>query len=231
MIYRPISILPVISKVAEKWIANLIIKHLDKGHTPLHCMQSGFRARHSTESANSFFIVRVKGLLDRNPCVAAVFLDLRKAFDTVSHQILLSKLSRFNFSPAALQWFKSYLHGRKQCVSVAGVKSTYRNCPVGIPQGSTLGPLSFSLYINDLPDVCTVHSQMYADDVVIVSHGKTPKEAAQIMTTVLTRIQGWLIDSCLHVNTKKTVCMFLSKKPVEAVSSNVFLGNEELELV
>lgn len=72
---------------------------------------------------------------------------------------------------------------------------------------------------------------MYADDVVIISHGKTPKEAAQVLTTVLTRIQAWLLDSCLLVDTKKKVCMLFSKKPVEAGRSNVFLGREELELV
>ncbi len=195
-------------------------------------MQFGFRARHSTESANCFFIERVKGLLDKNFCVVAVFMDLRKAFDTVSHQILLSKLTHFNFSPEAIQWFKSYLHGRKQCVCIDGMRSPCRNCSVGVPQGSILGPLLFSLYINDLPDVCrTVHVQMYADDVVIVSHGRNLTEASLILTPVLTSIQDWLLESCLLLNIKKTVCMMFTKKPVVVTASNVFLGQEKLELV
>lgn len=107
--YWPISILPIISKVAEKWIAKQLIEHLDKGFTPLHRMQFGFRPNHSTESANCFLIEQIKYLLDKSPCVGAVFLDLKKAFDTVNHQVLLTKLTHFNFSTDAISWFKSFL--------------------------------------------------------------------------------------------------------------------------
>lgn len=93
--YWPISILPVISKVAEKWVAKLFIEHLNKGYTPLHPMQFGFRAHHSTESANCVFLEKVKCLLDKSSCVGAVFLDLKKAFDTVDHHVLLSKFNTF----------------------------------------------------------------------------------------------------------------------------------------
>lgn len=230
--YRPISILPIISKVAEKWVANQIIKHLDKGYTPLHPMQFGFRAHHSTETANCVFIEKVKCLLDRNPCVGAVFLDLKKAFDTVNHQIILSKLTYFNFSIETIQWLKSYLTDRKQCVYVDGVKSPYLNSPVGVPQGSILGPILFSLYINDLPDVCpNINVQMYADDAVLFIHGKNTEETSSVLTSAMTKVQDWLSNSCLMLNTKKTVCMTFSKRPVNVKQSGVFLGGEELELV
>ena len=168
--YRPISILPVVSKVAEKWVAKQLTTHLNTGHTPLHPLQFGFRANHSTETANCYFLEGIKSRLDKGGIVGAVFLDLKKAFDTVDSQVLLSKLSFFNFSNEAVKWFKSYLTNRKQSVRIGKSQSTYRDCNIGVPQGSILGPILFSLYINDLPSVCpTVSIQMYADDSSLYS--------------------------------------------------------------
>ena len=230
--YRPISILPIISKIAEKWVSKLVMKHLDKGFTPLHQMQFGYRAHHSTETANSVLIEKVTSLLDRNPCVGAVFLDLSRAFDTVNTDILLSKLTYFNFSPSAVKWFRSYLTNRKQCVRVDGVSSSYLDNHVGVPQGSILGPLLFSMYINDLPDVCPkLNIQMYADDAVIFIHGKNQEIIASSLTNTLNLVQQWLKDNCLMLNAKKTVCMFFAKQKTSMSRSNVFLEGKELELV
>lgn len=114
--------------------------------------------------------------MDKSPCVGAVFLDLKKAFDRVNHQVLQTKLTHFNFSTDALSWFQSYLSNRTQRVSIDGVKFFSLHNHVGVPQGSILGPLLFSMYINDLPTVCLdLNVQMYADDAVIFLHGKEAK--------------------------------------------------------
>ena len=92
---------------------------------------------------------------------------------------------------------------------VDGVKSPYLDCPVGVPQGSILGPILFSFYINNFFDVCKgVNAQLYADDAVIFTPAKNTTEAAQILTTAMAHVQDWLTDLCLSLNVKKKLCMF-----------------------
>ena len=152
-------------------------------------------------------------MMEKGGTVGAVFLDLRKAFDTVNHNVLISKLSSFNFSNNALKWSESYLMNRIQCVNVSNQKSSALDTLTGVPQGSILGPLLFSLYINDLPSVCSdVEIQLYADDAVIFTHGSNKLQAAATLANALNSISTWLIQSCLQLNTSKTVCMFFCQK-------------------
>ncbi len=194
-------------------------------------MQFGFRTHHSTETAICVFLEKVKSLLDRNTLVGAIFLDLKKA-DSVNHQVLLSRLTHFNFSEHTLHWFASYLSGRKQHVAVDGVNSASLKCHVGVPQGSVLGPILFSLFINNLPNLDqNVHTLMYADDVVILREAETISEVSTSLTSALSCIQAWLSKSCLLLNTKKTVCMMFSKRQLQITNSNLLLNGEELGIV
>ena len=136
--------------------------------------------------------------------MGAVFLDLKKAFDTVNHNVLLKKLNRFKMSSSAMKWFKSYLGERQQCVRVNGVKSHMNTNNMGVPQGSVLGPLLFTMYINDLPSCCPdVNCQMYADDTVIHVSTKTSRLAGEHLTQALFHISEWLELSHLTLNVQK----------------------------
>uniref|UniRef100_A0A8C8E3R6 Reverse transcriptase domain-containing protein n=1 Tax=Oryzias sinensis TaxID=183150 RepID=A0A8C8E3R6_9TELE len=231
--YRPISILPAVSKIAEKLVAKQIINHLDTTLYSLHPMQFGFRANYSTETATCFFTENIRILPDRGGVVGAVFLDLKKAFDTVNHKILLSKLCKFNFSSDALQWIDSYLTDRSQLVKVQSFKSAALSLPTGIPQGSILGPLLFSLYINDLPSSCPdVSVQMYADDTVVYAHGSNSSQVAEKLTNAMVNITAWLKYSCLQLNTSKTVAMFFTKSDNNLTAEpDVFVSGERLQIV
>jgi retron-type reverse transcriptase len=176
-------------------------------------MQFGFRANHSTDTADCLLLENVKSMIDKGGTVGAVFLDLRKAFDPVNHRVLIAKLSSFNFSNNALKWSETYFKNRNQCVNVHNQKSTALDTPTGVPQGSVLSPILFSLYINDLPSVCSdVEIQLYADDAVIYTHGSNKLQAAAKLTNALNRISTWLIQSSLQLNASKTISMFFSKK-------------------
>ena len=209
--YRPIAILPVVSKILEKVVAAQLTEYLESNHL-LHPQQFGFRPKYSTEIANCYLLNRIKDQLVKGHVVGTVFLDLKKAFDTVNHRVLLSKLLRyFQMSAEALQWFESYLGGRQQCVKVNGEKSSFIPNSMGVPQGSVLGPLLFSMYINDLPKICPgVGCQMYADDTVIYVSAKTASMAAVQLTQELENISNWLESSQLTLNVKKTVSMCIS---------------------
>ncbi|KAF0043589.1 hypothetical protein F2P81_004926 [Scophthalmus maximus] len=199
----------------EKIVVEQIVDHLNNSPYTLNRMQFGFRKHHSTETAVCFFLENIKSKLDAGGVISAVFIDLRKAFDTLNHQILLTKLSHFNFSEGThTNWIESYISARSQCVRIRNMKSTSRNNNLGVPQGSVLGPLLFSLFINDLPSCCplNVTCQMYADDAVLNVHAKDRKHAAQELTDAMTNVYNWLEKSQLYLNISKTVCMYLSKR-------------------
>ena len=211
--YRPISILPSLSKVAEKTIANQVTKYIEDNQL-MHKMQFGFRHKHSTETACCHLVENIKNRLDVGHKVGAVFLDLRKAFDTVDHATLLRKMEKFNFSQSTNNWFTSFLKNRKQCVQINGHKSEQGSCLLGVPQGSILAPLLFSLYINDLPDICpNVSVQMYADDTVILTSAKNTNVISDTLNEAMENISIWLRVNRLSLNVKKTMAMLFSIKP------------------
>ena len=142
--YRLISIRPAISKIFEKVVAEQLVEHLDHIEALPPC-QFGFRKRYSTESACCYLLEDIKSSLDGGGVVGAVFLDLRKAFDTVNHQLLISRLSDFSLDIKTIAWIQSYLNDTQQCVAVDNTKSTLRHCSMRVPQGSILGPLLFTL--------------------------------------------------------------------------------------
>lgn len=232
--YRPISILPMLSKVAEKVVADQLTTFLNTGEFGLHRMQFGFRANHSTETATLQFIEHVKSRLDKEAVAGTVFLDLSKAFDTVNHAVMLSKLSCFNFSNTALAWMSSYLSNRRQCVKVGDTLSSVMNCTMGVPQGSVLGPLLFSMYINNLPQHCPqdIHLQMYADDTVVWTYAATAALAAVKLTAALESITKWLEESGLSLNVSKTKAMFFHKKPRKmAPTADIFIKGVKVDVV
>lgn len=210
--YRPISILPAVSKVLEKTVAEQLIFHFDSQEL-LNPMQFGFRRKYSTDSACCYFLETVRAYVDQGRVVGAVFLDLCKAFDTVNYQILYSKLNQYSLSEHTQKWIRSYLSDRKQCVRVNNIQSAFRATSMGVPQGSILGPLLFSIYINDLPTVCSdVDVIMYADDTVIFTFGENELEVADKLSKEMEKVAEWLQMSCLTLNVDKTVSMLFSNK-------------------
>ena len=141
-----------------------------------------------------------------------VFLDLAKAFDTVSHNILLKKLELYGLKGVTLDWFSSYLSDRQQqCVVVEGCVSKPQLISCGVPQGSILGPLLFLIYINDLPG-CLLHTKahMYADDTTIYASSVSTAELYAKVNNDLTRVMNWLLVNKLSLNVTKAEYMFLT---------------------
>ena len=147
--YMPISLLSNLNNIFEKIIFNRLYCFLEK-YDCIYELQYGFRAKHSTTHALINITERVRVALDNNQPVSGVFVDLQKAFDTVNHTILLSKLEYYGIRGSIKGWFESYLHKRKQSVIINGYESEIQILNHGVPQGSVLGPLLLLIYINDL---------------------------------------------------------------------------------
>lgn len=156
------------------------------------------------------------------------FLDLRKAFNTVNHSVLLHKLHAFNFSSKYISLINSYLVSRSQSVRIDQYNSTPLILSTGVPQGSILGPILFSLYINKLPSLCkNCDTLMYA---VILAYGKSAEEVASKLTEAMSSISIWLEQSCLQLNISKTVTMFFSKNNTN-IEPEIFVSGERLQVV
>ena len=210
--YRPISIIPVVAKVFERIIYDqiydyLIVNNLITSH------QSGFRSLHSTVTALLEATDNWAYNIDRGSVNAVVFLDLKKAFDTVDHVILLSKLFEYGIGGIAHDWFKSYLENRNQKCFVNGSLSDSEFLTCGIPQGTILGPLLFILYINDLPNcLSNAVARMYADDTHLTFACNNIETINDVMNHDLRNVNKWLVANKLTLNSSKTEFMLVGSR-------------------
>ena len=206
--YHPISVISAIGKVFERIVYNQLSSYLSENNI-LSKYQSGFRSFHSTVTALLEATDNWAFNIDRGYVNAVVFLDLKKAFDTVSHSILLSKLYSYGVKEIAYELLSSYLENRTQKSAVNGVLSKSCTLTCGIPQGTILGPLLFLLYINDLPN-CLSNSQprMYADDTHLTYADSDICSPEASLNQDLLNINNWLIADILTLNMTKTEFMF-----------------------
>jgi hypothetical protein len=203
--YRPISVLPAISKILEKLINTRLINYLNKFKI-LSDNQYGFRQGISTEDAVSALSSLIIGKVDGNKKCIAVFLDLKKAFDTVSVPTLINTLESIGIRGIPLSLLSSYLHNRRQKVKIGEYFSDECEMSYGVPQGSVLGPTLFLIYINQLCKMRIAGGSIftYADDTAIVFSGSDWDEVQKTTEVGLAKIARWLQANLLTLNTKKT---------------------------
>ena len=213
--YRPISLLPIISKVLQRQVYNFIFDFCYR-HNVISNSQFGFRTGFSTVSALLSFTHHCFSLLDSRNSVCSIFFDLRKAFDSVPHKLLLDTLSSTGLPPLLIYWLRNYLSNRLQRVVINGQSSRHSLVLSGVPQGSIFGPLLFILYINGLSNIPlspTAKLILYADDILLY----IPCNSASDISAIQHNID--LISSWFSANSSKTKYMFISLKSSSFFSS------------
>jgi hypothetical protein len=210
--YRPIATLSVFSKLLEKLVYNRVINFIEKNGLMTEA-QHGFRTNRSTVTVLQKFITVAQTALDKKMYPIGLFMDLSKAYDVLDHKLLLYKLAKYGIREIALQWMESYLTNRKQYVEVSNVKhgkilSSTRRTNIGVPQGSILGPILFSLFINDLPlHVPGAEVVLYADDTNLLMTGNSINAAWANLNVAIQAVQSWFSNNNLIVNIEKTSVM------------------------
>ena len=202
--YRPISVLPSFSKIFEKIMYNRLDSYI-KSNNILISNQYGFRPVHSTYMAMLDMVNKISDSVDNHEVSIGIFIDLSKAFDTLNHSTLLSKLEHYGIRGISLLWFKDYLTNRKQCVSFNGAVSRMKPITCGVPQGSILGPLLFILYVNDIVNCSNLlYFILFADDTNIFFSHKCYKDLMLIVNTELVKLSEWFRANRLSLNIAKT---------------------------
>ena len=209
--YRPVSTLPIFGKIFEKIIYRRLYSFFTSQNL-IHDKQFGFRENHSTSHAINYSVHKITQALKEGGHVLGIFIDLSKAFDTIDHKILLSKLTTYGVRGTAHSLIRSYLTGRTQYVSVLDENSDKLDVEYGVPQGSCLGPLLFLIYINDL---CNTSNNcefvLFADDTNIFVKAKSEYLAYQTANEILLKVSDYMNANKLHINMKK--CCYLHFKP------------------
>ena len=229
--YRPISLLPSLSKVLEKIIHKRLYNFINSQNLFYDC-QYGFRPKFSTIHAITQLSAEILKAFDDKQYTTGVFLDLSKAFDTINHNTLLKKLEHYGVRGVALEWFRSYLCGRKQYVHFNGENSNQHDVTCGVPQGSVLGPLLFIVYTNDLPNALNdSHSILCADDTTIYHSSNDPKLSANILAADLKLLTDWFRANKLSLNISKTNYMIFSHTQQELPDIELKIGAETINRV
>ena len=164
--YRPISVLPLLSKIFEKHVHQALYSYM-RNNNLLYSLQSGFRRSYSTKATLIRLTDQLLSDMDQDQISGPVFVDYKKAFDLIDHDILLSKLEAYGIASKELMLLTNHLKGRRGSVVIGGVQSEYRLITHGVPQGSVLGPLLFIIFVNDLPNSVSQSTvDIYTDDTM-----------------------------------------------------------------
>jgi hypothetical protein len=208
--YRPVSVLPLFSKIFERVMYDRIIKFITK-HDILYKHQYGFREKHSTAMALMILTDNILSAIDQGKYYLGVFLDFSKAFDTVNHGILLNKLEQYGIRGLASKWLTSYLTGRFQFVNFNNCKSNDQLISCGVPQGSILGPLLFLLYINDIANISNLLTPiLFADDSSLFISGNNLEQIINNLNSELQKVKNWVDANKLTLNIEKSYFMVFS---------------------
>lgn len=216
--YRPVSNLAFISKLIERVAATQLQSYLSSNNL-LEPFQSAYRQGHSTETALLRVHNDVLCAVGKKQAILLLLLDLSAAFDTVDHQRLLQTLGNLGISGTALMWFKSYLSSRSQVIRIKGAKSDAAGLDCGVPQGSVLGPILFTIYTSSLGALLrhnSIHYHLYADDSELYLSCKINEldSAISRMESCLSSVQTWMAHHYLKMNDDKTELLLISSKQV-----------------
>ena len=223
---RPISLLPLPGKLLERIVHTRLTSYLEENNL-LNTKQNGFRKNRSTISTVADFTDDVLKGLNEKMFTTACFIDLRKAFDTVSHSILKKKILKFGINQNIIKWINDYLTNRQQRCIVNSVTSDYLDITCGVPQGSIMGPLLFLIYLNDITN--NLHNstvRLYADDTVIYTTNNSEDVAHNIISNELDIVTRWCDMNQLTMNLSKTkVMLFGTRNMLKGAHHNAFMIN------
>jgi hypothetical protein len=208
--YRPVSILPIPSKIFEKVLSEQLSKYFDKIFNNFLC---AFRKGHGCQTTLLRLLEDWKYALDKNEYVAAILMDLSKAFDCLPHDILLAKLHAYGLSEKAVSLLKSYLTDRKQQIKIGNVVSKWDGIKKGVPQGSILGPLLFNVFINDIFSfVNKSNLYNYADDNTLSFHSPNYNELISVLEEESKSLIDWFSFNCMQANPDKFQAIAVGRK-------------------
>ena len=221
--YRPISLLSIFSKILEKIVCNRLTDYLDT-HSLLSNRQFGFRKNHSTSHPMTLMVNKLTESLNSKKHSIVIFCDLKKAFDTCNHSILLTKLSNIGVRGTELLWFKSYLTNRQQLVTIDNTDSELLTILNGVPQGSILGPLLFLIYINDLPECSNLLSFLFADDTALTASSDNIDDLFTFANTEFQKLCTYFRLNKLSLHPDKTKYLFISHSTTSP-QHQIFINN------
>lgn len=229
--HRPINILPLYEKVLETIVKEQLMSYVECTGTLIE-EQSGFRKHHSCESALNLLLLKWKQYIEQGKIILAVFVDLKRAFETIDRQKLEGVLKRYGIHGTVLKWFHSYLENRVQVTKYNGCMSPESPIDLGVPQGSVLGPLLFILYINDVKRVLRrAEVNLFADDTVLFIVANSFDEAFSEMNSELHSFSEWLKWKKLKLNVAKTKCMVVTNRLQDNLTRTVQIEGEQIQRV
>jgi hypothetical protein len=221
--YRPISLLPVLSKVFEKVVNSQLNGVIELNFIDEN--QFGFRSGHSTEDAVVKFVNRIEKDLANKLHVVTVYVDVSKAFDSCDHEILLSKIRRTGLDQMGVTFFKNYLLNRSQMVAVNGVEGGSFAINIGVGQGTVLGPTLFKIYIMDMHLCTKLFCVKFADDSSFEGSGKSREEVETLVNTELIKINDWFRKNRLTLHPDKSRVIIHSRDKL----INIKLNNQAIQ--